>query len=349
MSVCHVGFFARRSWTYTSLLVQPWSISDDEPSTVARERRTNLLRRVTCLGVDDRILRRVGPELVEPDVLVRGAVGVRRRGDRRKALVVEAVARGGPGDAREPRARDDVDRALLVRRDVDHVERGLVRVVLLHHVGDALAVVGGLPPAERGAAVGRPLGRIEEHLLLARRTLRASRRRTSPCPLRDGGKRGDCRAGRARARARRRRAPSSAPRTRRARAASRGSRGRASSPRRPTSRPRRSCRPRASDTGWAPSRRACRRPCPRGAHPGTEAAARRRARRVVRSRAEAEQEAAARPEQALRLRKRRGRRARGTTRGTQPFGSVSRGGFVPPSYTPCTSRSISWPRRSPPT
>ncbi len=110
------------------------------------------------------VLRRIRPEGVVADLCV--ARPLRRRDAvlRRDPRVVEAAARGVPRRGRVASPGDDIDRALVPRLDLHHVEGRLVRVVLLHRVRDVRAVVRHAPHPEGGAPVGRPRRRIEQHL-----------------------------------------------------------------------------------------------------------------------------------------------------------------------------------------
>ncbi len=78
--------------------------------------------------------------------------------------VVKSASVRHPRDARVLRAVDHVDRRIFSGRDLHHVERRFVGVVLLLQVRDARAVERRRPRAERDAPVLRPRVGIEQHL-----------------------------------------------------------------------------------------------------------------------------------------------------------------------------------------
>ena len=128
--------------------------ADDEPVPVARELRLEGLGlRVPVLREHDLVRRRGRAEAVEADLGVAGQLGGRDLRVGGEAYVVEAVARRGPLRERVLRALEDVDLAVLPRRDVAHLQGRGVGGVRVHEVRDALPVERGRPVAERRAAV----------------------------------------------------------------------------------------------------------------------------------------------------------------------------------------------------
>ena len=137
-----------------------------EPPTlrVERERVAELARarRAYC----DVVLRVVA-ELVEPPLCAKEALGA-YRGVRGHPLVEEAVGGRCPLDAWMLAAIDGVDVGDRTARDINHAERGRVRVPSAHLVDDLFAIPRGPPVVEGQTPVTRPRVRIEERALRAR-------------------------------------------------------------------------------------------------------------------------------------------------------------------------------------